>query len=50
MNCPRRAHGNIPVKDRKLGITQALALERIEAEKRTHDERRGYRLERRETG
>ncbi|XP_013589559.1 PREDICTED: uncharacterized protein At4g02000-like [Brassica oleracea var. oleracea] len=42
-DCPRRPHGNAPLKDRKLGITQALALERIEAEKRRHDERQGYK-------
>lgn len=41
-NCPRRTQDRIPVKDRKLGITQALAVERIEAEKRRHDEQRGY--------
>ncbi|KAL0873920.1 hypothetical protein Bca101_023625 [Brassica carinata] len=42
-DCPRRTPNTLPVKDRKLGITQALALERIEAEKRRHDERRGYK-------
>lgn len=42
-DCPSRAIGDRPAKERKLGITQALALERIEAGKRRHDERRGYK-------
>ena len=32
-----------PIKERKLGITQRVALQRIEADKRRHDDRRGYR-------
>ena len=43
IDCPRRTGRELPAKERKLGITQALALERIEADKRRHDERRGYR-------
>ncbi|KAL0695537.1 hypothetical protein Bca4012_062717 [Brassica carinata] len=31
-----------PPKERNLGITQRLALQRIESEKRRHDDRRGY--------
>ena len=42
-DCPRRSRHDPPAKNRKLGITQAIALERIEADKRRHDERRGYR-------
>ncbi|KAL0853958.1 hypothetical protein Bca101_059110 [Brassica carinata] len=42
-DCPLKRPGDPPAKERKLGITQALALERIEAGKRRHDERRGYR-------
>ncbi|CAN6834137.1 unnamed protein product, partial [Brassica oleracea var. botrytis] len=34
---------NAPPKKRMLGITQSIALQRIEAEKRRHDDRRGYR-------
>ncbi|KAL0699885.1 hypothetical protein Bca4012_056007 [Brassica carinata] len=48
--CPRRSRNDPPAKERKLGITQRLALDRIEADKRRHDERRGYRpLENRHT-
>ncbi|WZZ32303.1 hypothetical protein YC2023_015704 [Brassica napus] len=39
-NKPRNS---LPVKDRKLGIIQRIALQRIEADKRRHDDRRGYR-------
>ncbi|CAN7119404.1 unnamed protein product, partial [Brassica rapa subsp. narinosa] len=42
-DCPKRAPGDPPAKERKLGITQAMALERIEAGKRRHDENRGYK-------
>lgn len=42
-DCPHRPHNALPPKDRVLGITQSIALQRIEAEKRRHDERRGYR-------
>ncbi|WZY69614.1 hypothetical protein YC2023_001854 [Brassica napus] len=31
-----------PPKETKLGITQSIALQRIEAEKKRHDDRRGY--------
>ncbi|KAG2301696.1 hypothetical protein Bca52824_030347 [Brassica carinata] len=41
--CPHRPLHAPPPKDRVLGITQSIALQRIEAEKRRHDERRGYR-------
>ncbi|KAG5392516.1 hypothetical protein IGI04_022479 [Brassica rapa subsp. trilocularis] len=43
VECPQRAHNAPPPKDRILGITQSIALQRIEAEKRRHDDRRGYR-------
>lgn len=42
-DCPQRVPGSLPAKDRKLGITQRMALERIEASKRRHDDRRGYK-------
>lgn len=42
-DCPQRPRNPIPLRDRKLGITQRIALQRIEAEKIRHDERRGYR-------
>ncbi|KAL0656170.1 hypothetical protein Bca4012_076754 [Brassica carinata] len=42
-DCPHRPLHAPPPKDRILGITQSIALQRIEAEKRRHDERRGYR-------
>ncbi|KAL0720876.1 hypothetical protein Bca4012_035475 [Brassica carinata] len=42
-DCPRRSRRDPPAKERSLGITQRLALQRIEADKRRHDERRGYR-------
>lgn len=49
-DCTRRSRNDPPAKERKLGITQRLALDRIEADKRRHDERRGYRpLESRHT-
>ncbi|CDY44889.1 BnaA02g13930D [Brassica napus] len=41
--CPIKPRNSLPVKDRKLGITQRIALQRIEADKRRHDDRRGYR-------
>lgn len=41
--CPVKPRNSLPVKDRKLGITQRIALQRIEADKRHHDDRRGYR-------
>ncbi|CAN6850744.1 unnamed protein product, partial [Brassica oleracea var. botrytis] len=42
-DCPIRDRNAPHVKDRKLGITQRLALQRIEADKRRHDDRRGYK-------
>nr|VDD46841.1 unnamed protein product [Brassica oleracea] len=41
--CPTRNPNDPPARNRRLGITQLLALERIEAEKRRHDDRRGYK-------
>ncbi|KAJ4867625.1 Uncharacterized protein Rs2_50828 [Raphanus sativus] len=40
--CPYRPANSLPPKERKLGITQTIALQRIEAEKKRHDDRRGY--------
>lgn len=40
--CPYRPVNALPPKERKLGITQRIALQRIEAEKKRHDDRRGY--------
>lgn len=42
-DCPSRPRDALPPKQRTLGITQQIALQRIEAEKKRHDERRGYR-------
>ncbi|KAF2555273.1 hypothetical protein F2Q68_00014596 [Brassica cretica] len=42
-NCPQRPRNALPPKERVLGITQNIALQRIEAEKKRHDDRRGYR-------
>ncbi|KAG5381783.1 hypothetical protein IGI04_033253, partial [Brassica rapa subsp. trilocularis] len=42
-DCLQRPQNALPPKDRILGITQSIALQRIEAEKRRHDDRRGYR-------
>ncbi|KAF2618524.1 hypothetical protein F2Q68_00039969 [Brassica cretica] len=42
VDCPRRHPNALPPKERALGITQSIALQRIEAEKRRHDDRRGY--------
>lgn len=42
VNYPLRSRHDAPARDRKLGITQRLALQRIEADKRRHDDRRGY--------
>ncbi|KAG5387694.1 hypothetical protein IGI04_029235 [Brassica rapa subsp. trilocularis] len=42
-DCPHRDPRTPAPKGRTLGITQAIALQRIEAEKRRHDERRGFR-------
>ncbi|KAJ4892599.1 Uncharacterized protein Rs2_19393 [Raphanus sativus] len=42
-NCPVKSRSALPIKERNLGITQRIALQRIEADKRRHDERRGYR-------
>lgn len=42
-DCPQRPRNSLPPKERTLGITQSIALQRIEAEKRRHDDRRGYR-------
>ncbi|RIA04132.1 hypothetical protein BRARA_K01635 [Brassica rapa] len=41
-DCPTRPSNAPPPKERTLGITQSIALQRIEAEKKRHDERRGY--------
>ncbi|CAN7064078.1 unnamed protein product, partial [Brassica oleracea var. botrytis] len=41
--CPQRDPNAPPPKDRILGITQQIALQWIESEKRRHDDRRGYR-------
>ncbi|KAJ4885834.1 Uncharacterized protein Rs2_25582 [Raphanus sativus] len=41
-DCPQRPANAPPPKERKLGITQSIALQRIEAEKKRHDDRRGY--------
>lgn len=41
-DCPSRPRGARAPKDRILGITQAYALQRIEAEKQRHNDRRGY--------
>ncbi|KAL0699062.1 hypothetical protein Bca4012_055184 [Brassica carinata] len=38
-----RPRNILPPKERALGITQRIALQRIEAEKKRHDDRRGYR-------
>ncbi|KAF3535671.1 hypothetical protein F2Q69_00023713 [Brassica cretica] len=43
VDCPHRHPSALPPKQRKLGITQAIALQRIEAEKKRHDDRRGYK-------
>ncbi|KAL0710798.1 hypothetical protein Bca4012_017776 [Brassica carinata] len=40
--CPARSRNQLSPKERKLGITQRIALQRIEAEKKHHDDRRGY--------
>ncbi|CAF1701831.1 unnamed protein product [Brassica napus] len=42
-DCPSRPRGARAPKDRPLGITQAIALQRIEADKKRHDDKRGYR-------
>ncbi|WZZ29772.1 hypothetical protein YC2023_013173 [Brassica napus] len=42
VNCPHMSPNDPPPKDRVLGITQRIALQRIEAEKKRHDDRRGY--------
>ncbi|KAF3495046.1 hypothetical protein DY000_02053938 [Brassica cretica] len=42
IDCPYRPLNAPPPKERKLGITQSIALQRIEAEKKRHDDRRGY--------
>lgn len=42
-DCPHRPINALPPKERNLGITQSIGLQRIEAEKRRHDDRRGYR-------
>ena len=42
-DCPHKPLNALPPKERKLGITQYIALQRIEAEKKRHDDRRGYR-------
>lgn len=41
-DCPERPRNLPPPKERRLGITQRIALQRIEAEKKRHDDRRGY--------
>ncbi|KAF3536113.1 hypothetical protein F2Q69_00023910 [Brassica cretica] len=42
VNCPHKSLNDPPPKARVLGITQRIALHRIEAEKKRHDDRRGY--------
>ena len=42
IDCPVRPRNSLPPKERKLGITQRIALQRIEADKKKHDDRRGY--------
>ncbi|CAN6896104.1 unnamed protein product [Brassica oleracea var. botrytis] len=42
VNCPHKSLNDPPPKARVLGITQRIALQRIEAEKKRHDDRRGY--------
>ena len=42
IDCPYRPLNAPSPKERKLGITQSIALQRIEAEKKRHDDRRGY--------
>ncbi|CAN7077584.1 unnamed protein product, partial [Brassica oleracea var. botrytis] len=42
VDCPSKPSNYISPKDRKLGITQRIALQRIEADKKKHDHRRGY--------
>ncbi|KAF3575383.1 hypothetical protein F2Q69_00062331 [Brassica cretica] len=42
MDCPSKPRYLPPPKEKKLGITQRIALQRIEAEKKRHDDRRGY--------
>ncbi|KAJ4889310.1 DUF4283 domain-containing protein [Raphanus sativus] len=42
VDCPIRPRNLPPPKERNLGITQRIALQRIEAEKKRHDDRRGY--------
>lgn len=42
VDCPHRPRHQLPPKNRKLGITQRIALHRIEIEKKRHDDRRGY--------
>lgn len=41
-DCPSRPRDALPPKQRTLGITQQIALQRIETEKKRHDDRRGY--------
>lgn len=41
-DCAHRDRNAPHAKNQKLGITQCLSLQRIEAEKRRHDDRRGY--------
>ncbi|KAF2606226.1 hypothetical protein F2Q68_00043161 [Brassica cretica] len=41
-NCPVKPRHSLSIKERKLGITQRIALQRIEADNRRHDDRRGY--------
>lgn len=42
IDCPVRPRNPLPPKERKIGITQRVALQRIEADKKRHDDRRGY--------
>lgn len=42
MDCPSKPRYLPPPKERKLGITKRIAFQRIEVEKKRHDDRRGY--------
>ncbi|CAN6899145.1 unnamed protein product [Brassica oleracea] len=41
MDCPSKPRYLPPPKERKLGITKRIAFQRIEVEKKRHDDRRG---------
>ncbi|KAG2284054.1 hypothetical protein Bca52824_055274 [Brassica carinata] len=42
IDCPVRPRNPLPPKERKIGITQRVALQCNEADKKRHDDRRGY--------